>query len=113
MEPALGIMAACIATYRPLFKTWGFGWGSTRRTTDAHNNYSLSRRRTGHWALSSERDLNEHSDDPRRQTFEGSDVSAEGHPNSELKIGKTVEIRITSKPASSNRTEGGSMSPWG
>lgn len=28
MEPALGIMAACIATFRPLFKHSGFGWGS-------------------------------------------------------------------------------------
>ncbi|KAG7142001.1 hypothetical protein HYQ45_018794 [Verticillium longisporum] len=26
MEPALGIIAACTATFRPLFKNWGFGW---------------------------------------------------------------------------------------
>jgi len=25
MEPSLGIIAGCIATLRPLFKTWGFG----------------------------------------------------------------------------------------
>ncbi|KAH7021982.1 hypothetical protein EDB80DRAFT_628547 [Ilyonectria destructans] len=28
MEPALGITAACIATFRPLFKHSGFGWAS-------------------------------------------------------------------------------------
>ncbi|KAM0330486.1 hypothetical protein ACHAQA_003430 [Verticillium albo-atrum] len=28
MEPALGIIAACVATFRPLFKNWGFGWSS-------------------------------------------------------------------------------------
>ncbi|KAG7137234.1 hypothetical protein HYQ45_005385 [Verticillium longisporum] len=30
MEPALGIIAACTATFRPLFKNWGFGWTSKR-----------------------------------------------------------------------------------
>lgn len=30
MEPALGIIAACVATFRPLFRGWGFGWTSTR-----------------------------------------------------------------------------------
>lgn len=32
MEPALGIIAACLATYRPLFKNWGFGWTSNKRS---------------------------------------------------------------------------------
>ncbi|KAH6689028.1 integral membrane protein [Plectosphaerella plurivora] len=32
MEPALGIIAACLATYRPLFKNWGFGWTANKRS---------------------------------------------------------------------------------
>ncbi|EEY19918.1 conserved hypothetical protein [Verticillium alfalfae VaMs.102] len=34
MEPALGIIAACTATFRPLFKNWGFGWTSKRDPRD-------------------------------------------------------------------------------
>lgn len=32
MEPALGIIAACLATFRPLFKNWGFGWTANKRS---------------------------------------------------------------------------------
>lgn len=32
MEPAFGIIAACMATFRPLFKNWGFGWTSGKRS---------------------------------------------------------------------------------
>lgn len=42
LEPALGIIAACITTYRPLFKNWGFGWNSTKRDGDSPGNYRLS-----------------------------------------------------------------------
>ncbi|KAF3344851.1 hypothetical protein BJF96_g8484 [Verticillium dahliae] len=39
MEPALGIIAACTATFRPLFKNWGFGWTSRRgpRNDNVHS----------------------------------------------------------------------------
>lgn len=29
IEPAVGIIAACVTTFRPLVKYWGFGWNST------------------------------------------------------------------------------------
>lgn len=32
VEPSLGIMAGCIASIRPLFKTWGFGLNRSRRS---------------------------------------------------------------------------------
>ncbi|KAG7105258.1 hypothetical protein HYQ44_016570 [Verticillium longisporum] len=41
MEPALGITAACVATFRPLFKNWGFGWSSYGNN---NNNYSHHRK---------------------------------------------------------------------
>ncbi|EGY15832.1 uncharacterized protein VDAG_06996 [Verticillium dahliae VdLs.17] len=43
MEPALGITAACVATFRPLFKNWGFGWSSYGN----NNNYN-HRRKSGY-----------------------------------------------------------------
>ena len=36
MEPALGIIAACVATFRPLFRSWGFGW-TTTKTAPRHS----------------------------------------------------------------------------
>jgi hypothetical protein len=51
MEPALGIIAACVATFRPLFKGWGFGWTSSRGAvgpgpTSPHIRLSHARRRS-------------------------------------------------------------------
>ncbi|KAH7123461.1 integral membrane protein [Dactylonectria estremocensis] len=47
MEPALGIIAACIATFRPLFKHRGFGWSSENEGYVV--NPSQSHRATGQW----------------------------------------------------------------
>jgi hypothetical protein len=41
-EPSLGIVAACSATLRPLFKGWGLGWGSVKaRKSDNFSGPSL------------------------------------------------------------------------
>ena len=36
MEAALGITASCVATFRPLFKSCGFGWHSRKRDRSSH-----------------------------------------------------------------------------
>jgi hypothetical protein len=36
MEPALGIIAACVASFRPLFRSWGFGVRSTNAYPSGH-----------------------------------------------------------------------------
>jgi len=98
MEPALGIIAACVATYRPLFKTWGFGWGSTRRSaaTTSHG-YGRSQRRTGHWELHSQTDLNRQPVPGHRTAYTESVISGEA-ASPGAKTGKTTEVTVTSEP---------------
>ncbi|KAM0287677.1 hypothetical protein ACHAQH_000206 [Verticillium albo-atrum] len=49
MEPALGIIAACTATFRPLFKNWGFGWTSKRSNRNG-STYSHGQKGTELWS---------------------------------------------------------------
>ncbi|KUI60000.1 hypothetical protein VP1G_07232 [Cytospora mali] len=42
MEPSLGILAGCVATLRPLFKSLGFGKRTTQLYDDGPTHYSLS-----------------------------------------------------------------------
>ena len=89
----MGIIAACVATFRPLLKSWGFGWGSRRRGHSTH--YQLpEQRRDGFTPATS----------PRAgvftQTFDAlSDKSdGEGGSEQELAIRKTVQINVTTAP---------------
>jgi hypothetical protein len=53
MEPAFGIIAACIPTFRPLFKTWGFGWTKSQlsRSRPGSLAYRVSKRYTNRFSF--------------------------------------------------------------
>lgn len=95
MEPALGIIAACVATFRPLLKSWGFGWGSKRRGHSTH--YQLpEQRRDGLTPATSPRERNvfSHTFEDLSDKSDGGDCGSE----QELAIRKTVQIQVTTGP---------------
>ncbi|KAL9942757.1 hypothetical protein ACHAQF_006682 [Verticillium nonalfalfae] len=73
MEPALGITAACVATFRPLFKNWGFGWSSYGNNYNNNNSYN-HHRKSGYPSASGGR-LQLSSSNPSRRDPYGRHVS--------------------------------------
>lgn len=82
LEPCLGIIAGCIATFRPLFQGMGFG----RNTTNPHYRYTTSRRA------------------PRGDPYSGDDDG--GSSKRTWMLPST-----TSGGGTAKRAEGGSLSP--
>ncbi|KAM0276287.1 hypothetical protein ACHAQH_006917 [Verticillium albo-atrum] len=102
MEPALGITAACVATFRPLFKNWGFGWSSNNAYPSASGRLQLSN--TNPSKLASSRDPYGRHESvllSRRSTVGGGGGGARRDSQQELNISKTVRIEVETEPRGS------------
>lgn len=97
MEPAFGIIAACLATFRPLFKNFGFGWTNSKHSRSnskstgggSNSNSSSSGKRSSYvpWKVASGKQL---SLDLSAATHHDARVGAEmGSPDgSEMELNK-------------------------
>lgn len=93
MEPALGIIAACVATFRPLFKNWGFGWTSGVNGSSGQMQLSSPR----HWNGNTHRQYARQPSIDEGDEEEGSILSRH-----EMNINKTVSIQVKSEARPSN-----------
>jgi hypothetical protein len=99
IEPAVGIIAACVTTFRPLVKHLGFGWNTTG------NNYA-----SGHVQLSNVNHSDRFGDSSRRGTRRSRHQSAlDSRSGSSEKgfihVSQTVHIQVESRPGYSQDEE--------